>query len=196
MAATLQFISLLGTSSPHPAPSCSSTTTGNEKQQLRSVHLPRQQGRGRRLRVARAVETDAPSADPEAAVEPVEPPSVDFAFVSPRLLPDGTPDVVYRTACGGQKLRDIMLEGYIDLYGPYDKPLSNCSGGGECGTCMVEVIEGGEMLSPKNEVEKEKLRRKPKSWRLACQATVGKPDSTGQMIIQQLPEWKIHEWEK
>jgi hypothetical protein len=35
------------------------------------------------------------------------------------LLPDGTPDVVYRTACGGQKLRDIMLEGYIDLYGPY-----------------------------------------------------------------------------
>ncbi|XP_047070323.1 photosynthetic NDH subunit of subcomplex B 3, chloroplastic-like [Lolium rigidum] len=193
MAATLQFISLLGTSSAHPAPSCSSS---NEKQQFRSVHLPRQQGRGRRLRAARAVETDAPSANPETAVEPVEPPSVDFAFVSPRLLPDGTPDVVYRTACGGQKLRDIMLEGYIDLYGPYDKPLSNCSGGGECGTCMVEVVEGGEMLSPKNEVEKEKLRRKPKSWRLACQATVGKPDSTGQMVIQQLPEWKIHEWDK
>ncbi|KAM0833688.1 hypothetical protein ACQ4PT_028562 [Festuca glaucescens] len=194
MAATLQFMSLLGTSSPHPAPSCSSSS--NEKQQCRSVHMPRQQRRGRRLRAARAVETDAPSADPEAAVAPVEPPSVDFAFVSPRLLPDGTPDVHYRTACGGQKLRDIMLEGYIDLYGPYDKALSNCSGGGECGTCMVEVVEGSEMLSPKNEVEKEKLRRKPKSWRLACQATVGKPDSTGQMIIQQLPEWKIHEWEK
>jgi hypothetical protein len=82
MAATLQFISLLGTSSPHPAPSCSSSSTGNEKQQFRSVHLPRQQGRGRRLRAARAVETDAPSANPETAVEPVEPPSVDFAFVS------------------------------------------------------------------------------------------------------------------
>ena len=39
--------------------------------------------------------------------------------MQPRLLPDGTPDVHYRTARGGQKLRDIMLEGYIDLYGPY-----------------------------------------------------------------------------
>jgi len=193
MAATLQFISLLGTSSAHPAPSCSS----NEKQH-RAVHLPQQhqqQGRGRRLRAIRAVETDAPAATADSETT-MEPPSVDFAFVSPRLLPDGTPDVHYRTACGGQKLRDIMLQGYIDLYGPYDKLLLNCSGGGECGTCIVEVVEGGEMLSPKNEVEKEKLKRKPKSWRLACQATVGNPDSTGQMVIQQLPEWKVHKWEK
>uniref|UniRef100_A0A453QQ13 Uncharacterized protein n=2 Tax=Triticinae TaxID=1648030 RepID=A0A453QQ13_AEGTS len=61
---------------------------------------------------------------------------------------------------------------------------------------FFQVVEGGEMLSPKNEVEKEKLKRKPKSWRLACQATVGNPDSTGQMVIQQLPEWKVHKWDK
>ncbi|KQK16185.1 photosynthetic NDH subunit of subcomplex B 3, chloroplastic [Brachypodium distachyon] len=186
MAATLQFLSLLAASSSHPAPSCRS------EKKSRSVHLPQQQ-RNRRLRVIRAVETDEPSV---AAPPEEEPPSVDFAFVSPRLLPDGTPDVHYRTACGGQKLRDIMLQGHIDLYGPYDKFLLNCSGGGECGTCIVEVVEGGEMLSPKNEVEKEKLRRKPKTWRLACQATVGKPDSRGQMVIQQLPEWKVHEWDR
>jgi hypothetical protein len=36
-----------------------------------------------------------------------------------RLLPDGSPDVQYRSACGGQKLRDIMLDSQIDLYGPY-----------------------------------------------------------------------------
>jgi hypothetical protein len=41
-----------------------------------------------------------------------------------RLLPDRTPDVHYRTARGGQKLRDIMLDGYIDLYGPY---VSHCT---------------------------------------------------------------------
>lgn len=35
------------------------------------------------------------------------------------LLPDGTPDVHYRAACGGQKLRDIMLDNNIELYGPY-----------------------------------------------------------------------------
>jgi len=35
------------------------------------------------------------------------------------LLPDGTPDVHFRKACGGQKLRNIMLDSNIELYGPY-----------------------------------------------------------------------------
>lgn len=129
---------------------------------------------------------------PEAAITN-EPPSIDFAFVGvsfvnlisckqivvpavafmlllllqSRLLPDGTPDVAIRSAVGGQKLRDVMLDCNIDLYGPYvtimfflhffhlflsesrsaaliqlklqDQPLSNCAGGGTCGTCLVEV---------------------------------------------------------
>lgn len=190
MGATLQFISLLGIASPFLAPSYNNSGGSSIKKQSCSVHLPRQ----RRRLCARAVETDATGGEPAAAA--AEPPSIDFAFVSPRLLPDGTPDVHYRTACGGQKLRDIMLQGFIDLYGPYDKLLLNCSGSGLCGTCIVEVVEGKELLSPKTEIEKEKLKRKPKTWRLACQATVGNPQSTGQMVIQQLPEWKIHEWEK
>ncbi|OMO54030.1 hypothetical protein CCACVL1_28119 [Corchorus capsularis] len=128
------------------------------------------------------------------ANEPEEPPAVDFAFVHSVLLPDGTPDVHLRSACGGQKLRDIMLDNNIELYGPYARPLLNCAGGGTCGTCMVEVVEGKELLTPRTEKEKEKLKRKPKTWRLACQATVGKPDSTGLLVIQQLPEWKAHEW--
>ncbi|KAJ0970654.1 hypothetical protein J5N97_018613 [Dioscorea zingiberensis] len=124
-----------------------------------------------------------------------EPPSIDFGFVSPRLLPDGSPDVQIRSAVGGRKLRDIMLDGHIDLYGPYEKPLLNCGGGGTCGTCLVEVVEGKHLLSPRTEREKEVLKRKPKTWRLACQTVVGKPDSIGEVIIQQLPEWKTHEWE-
>ncbi|RCV13080.1 hypothetical protein SEVIR_2G329200v4 [Setaria viridis] len=193
MGSAVQLIGLLGVSSPPLAQShCS--CSGGAKKQVCSLRAPRQQSR-RRLRVAHAVEMGAPGSA-GAPEEEVEEPSVDFAFVSPRLLPDGTPDVHYRTARGGQKLRDIMLEGYIDLYGPYDKFLLNCSGGGVCGTCIVEVVEGKEMLSPKTEKEKEMLKRKPKTWRLACQATVGNADSTGQMVIQQLPEWKIHEWDK
>ncbi|KAH9665808.1 photosynthetic NDH subunit of subcomplex B 3 [Citrus sinensis] len=74
------------------------------------------------------------------------------------------------------------------------RPLSNCAGGGTCGTCMVEVIEGNELLGSRTDKEKEKLKRKPKNWRLACQTTVGTPDSTGLVVIQQLPEWKGHEW--
>ncbi|PAN13967.1 hypothetical protein GQ55_2G364600 [Panicum hallii var. hallii] len=188
MGSTMQLTGLLGLSSPPLAQSHCYSCSGARKQSC-SLRAPRRQGR--RLR---AVEMGAPGGEPPAGAP--EDPSVDFAFVSPRLLPDGTPDVHYRTARGGQKLRDIMLEGYIDLYGPYDKLLLNCSGGGVCGTCIVEVVQGKEMLSPKTEVEKEMLKRKPKTWRLACQATVGNADSTGQMVIQQLPEWKIHEWDK
>ena len=44
-----------------------------------------------------------------------EPPSVSLAFVSSVLLPDGTPDVHFRNATGGQKLRDIMLDSNIEF---------------------------------------------------------------------------------
>ncbi|GFZ04183.1 hypothetical protein Acr_16g0008070 [Actinidia rufa] len=131
--------------------------------------------------------------EPETA-NPEEPAAVNLAFVSSVLLPDGTPDVHFRTASGGQKLRDIMMESNIELYGPYSRPLLNCAGGGTCATCMVEVVEGKELLNPRTDKEKEKLKRKPRNWRLACQTTVGKPDSKGLVVIQQLPEWKGHEW--
>ncbi|KAK3127055.1 hypothetical protein QOZ80_7AG0567650 [Eleusine coracana subsp. coracana] len=192
MEAAVQFSALLGVTSP--ASSASSSRCSSKKQTCSVRPRLAKQQRGGRLR-ARAVEVGAPGGE-AAAGAPEEEPSIDFAFVAPRLLPDGTPDVQYRTACGGQKLRDIMLEGYIDLYGPYDQVLLNCSGAGVCGTCIVEVVAGKEMLSPKTDVEKEVLKKKPKTWRLACQCTVGNPDSTGQMIIQQLPDWKVHEWDK
>ncbi|XP_059641530.1 photosynthetic NDH subunit of subcomplex B 3, chloroplastic isoform X2 [Cornus florida] len=126
----------------------------------------------------KAVGTIPDSTDSETT-ESEEPPAVNFAFVSSVLLPDGTPDVHFRTACGGQKLRDIMLDSNIELYGPYSRPLLNCAGGGTCATCMVEVVEGKELLSPRTEKEKEKLKRNPKNWRLACQTMVGKADSRG-----------------
>ncbi|XP_012073408.1 photosynthetic NDH subunit of subcomplex B 3, chloroplastic isoform X2 [Jatropha curcas] len=107
------------------------------------------------------------------AKEPEEPPSVNFAFVHSVLLPDGTPDVHFRTSCGGKKLRDIMLDSNIELYGPYARPLLNCGGGGTCGTCMVEVIMGKELLNPRTDKEKKILKK---------------------VVIQQLPEWKNHEW--
>ncbi|CAJ2661198.1 unnamed protein product [Trifolium pratense] len=141
----------------------------------------------------RAVST-VPDKNSETTESNKEPPSVGFAFVSSVLLPDGSPDVHYRSASGGQKLRNIMLDSNIELYGPYGRILLNCGGGGTCATCMVEVLEGKELLNPRTDKEKEKLKRKPKNWRLACQTVVGEADSTGVVVIQQLPEWKGHEW--
>ncbi|CAA7408721.1 unnamed protein product [Spirodela intermedia] len=161
------------------------------------VSLPSGRARARaRARTAAETATEKVTAGEQDVSTPEEPPSLDFAFVSSRLLPDGSPDVQIRSACGGQKLRDIMLDGHIDLYGPYARPLLNCGGGGTCGTCLVEVLEGKEVLSPRTEKEKEALKKKPKTWRLACQTVVGSGESRGQVVIQQLPEWKAHEWKK
>ncbi|QCE08980.1 ferredoxin [Vigna unguiculata] len=126
--------------------------------------------------------------------DPNKPPYVGFVFVSSVLLPDGTPDVHFRSACGGQKLRKTMMDSNVELYGPYARALLNCAGGGTCGTCMVEVLEGQELLNPRTDKEKKLLKKKPKNWRLACQTVVGEPDTRGAVVIQQLPEWKGHEW--
>ncbi|XP_043706453.1 photosynthetic NDH subunit of subcomplex B 3, chloroplastic [Telopea speciosissima] len=147
-----------------------------------------------KIRAVETVVSSSGAGESEAIVSSEEPPSVDFAFVSSVLFPDGTPDLHIRSARGGQKLRDIMLDNHIDLYGPSARPLLNCAGGGTCGTCIVEVVEGKELLNPRTDKEKQLLKRNPKNWRLACQTIVGKEDSRGEVVIQQLPEWKAHEW--
>ncbi|GLT45133.1 hypothetical protein SLA2020_189860 [Shorea laevis] len=148
-----------------------------------SNHLGFRKGR------IRAVSTAADTKSDSGELEE-EPPAVNLAFVHSVFPPDRTPDVQFRRTCGGQKLRDIMLDSNIELYGPHARPLLNC-GGGTCGTCMI--VQGNELLNPRTDKEKEKLKKKPKTWRLACQTTVGKPDSRGLVVIQQLPEWKARE---
>ncbi|KAJ6963552.1 photosynthetic NDH subunit of subcomplex B 3 [Populus alba x Populus x berolinensis] len=143
-----------------------------------------------RLKI-RAVST-VPESSSEAK-EPEEPPvSILHLFIL--CCSRWNPRCAFSQCSWGQKLRDIMMDTNIELYGPYSRALLNCGGGGTCATCMVEVIEGKELLSPRTDNEKEKLKKKPKNWRLACQTTVGNPDSRGLVVIQQLPEWKAHEW--
>ncbi len=73
----------------------------------------------------------------------------------------------------GENLRKVALREGLELYGLKGN-LGNCGGGGQCITCFVSVIENEEnqALSPLTEVEKAKLRSRPKNWRLACQALV------------------------
>jgi ferredoxin len=73
-------------------------------------------------------------------------------------------------------LRIKALENGVDIYKLYGK-MMNCGGYGQCGTCVVEVVEGMENLSPRTEVEDRKLKRKPDTYRLACQTLVKGPVS-------------------
>lgn len=74
----------------------------------------------------------------------------------------------------GANLREKAIENRIDIYTLKGK-LTNCGGYGQCGTCIVEIVEGMENLSPKTDFEIKKLRKKPENYRLACQAVVNGP---------------------
>ena len=71
----------------------------------------------------------------------------------------------------GVNLRIKALENNIDIY-KFVAKLTNCNGYGQCATCVVEIVEGLENLSPKTEFEEKKLKNKPNNYRLACQTLV------------------------
>ncbi|MEB3350523.1 MAG: 2Fe-2S iron-sulfur cluster-binding protein [Cyanobacteriota bacterium] len=72
----------------------------------------------------------------------------------------------------GENLREVALREGMEIYGLKGR-LGNCGGCGQCITCFVDVFEeGSEALSPRTRVEELKLRRRPQTWRLACQTLV------------------------
>ena len=77
-------------------------------------------------------------------------------------------------AADGANLREKMLQNGIDLY-TFTGKMMNCGGYGQCGTCIVQIVEGMENLSPRTEVENRKLKKKPENYRLACQTLVNGP---------------------
>ena len=87
-------------------------------------------------------------------------------------------------AADGANLRFKALENGIDLYTLSGK-LMNCGGYGQCGTCIVEIVDGMENLSPRTETENRKLGKKPDSYRLACQTLVN-----GEVKVRTKPQKK------
>ncbi len=79
-------------------------------------------------------------------------------------------------AANGANLREKALQNGIDIYTFVGK-MSNCGGYGQCGTCVVEIVEGMENLSPRTDFENRKLKKKPVTYRLACQTIVNGPVS-------------------
>jgi len=71
----------------------------------------------------------------------------------------------------GANLREKAIQNQIDIY-TFKGKLMNCGGYGQCGTCVVEIVEGMEHLSPRTDFESRKLAKKPDSYRLACQTLV------------------------
>ncbi|NJN48909.1 MAG: (2Fe-2S)-binding protein, partial [Alkalinema sp. RL_2_19] len=79
-------------------------------------------------------------------------------------------------ASSGANMRVKAVENGIDLYTVMGK-MMNCGGYGQCGTCVVEVVEGLEHLSPRTAIEEKRFKNKPDNYRLACQSMVNGPVS-------------------
>ncbi|MSR65154.1 MAG: (2Fe-2S)-binding protein [Verrucomicrobiae bacterium] len=68
-------------------------------------------------------------------------------------------------------LRGVALAHDIEVYeGPFK--FTNCRGLGLCGTCVVEILEGMQHLTPRTKAETSKLKGLPGTFRLACQCRV------------------------
>ncbi|WP_193196868.1 2Fe-2S iron-sulfur cluster-binding protein [Nostoc sp. MG11] len=74
-------------------------------------------------------------------------------------------------AADSANLRLKAMQNDIDIYTLIGK-MTNCGGYGQCGTCIVEIVEGLENLSPRTDVENRKFKKKPENYRLACQTLV------------------------
>lgn len=107
----------------------------------------------------------------QTETEASEPPK---AFQSVTITFVKEDKVVFAT--DGANLRFKAMENGVDLY-TFAGKLMNCGGYGQCGTCLVEVVEGMENLSPHTPVENVKLKKKPATYRLACQTLVHGPVS-------------------
>ncbi|CAE6163824.1 unnamed protein product [Arabidopsis arenosa] len=139
-------------------------------------------------------------------ISAAKPPEIELEFFGPKPGSDGSYPVDKAKAVSGDKLlRSIMQDNKIELYAAYGKVM-NCGGGGSCGTCIVEasdflsysldydygfvILDGRDLLNERTDTENRYLKKKPESWRLACQTIVGNKENSGKVVVQRIPQWK------
>merc|ERR1712224_521457 len=88
--------------------------------------------------------------------------------VAPMLTVDGVAGEV----SVGSNLRTACMDSGHELYVGLMAKMNQCGGAGQCSACWVNVLEGGENLSPKTPVEEKKGAKRPEGYRMACQALV------------------------
>lgn len=112
------------------------------------------------------------------------PPKIHITFVSHKM--EENPRNV-SVGSGEKQLRKLMLEEKVPLYDAYGT-MMNCGGAGNCATCLVEILEGSELLSGRTDAELKQLKKRPESWRLACQTILGDKTNAGEVVVQCLPQ--------
>ncbi|KAL3922601.1 MAG: hypothetical protein SGARI_006412 [Bacillariaceae sp.] len=106
---------------------------------------------------------------------------------------EGEPDTKLELFAG-ENLRRAMLTRGVKLNDPLSLRFDSggtgdCGGEATCSTCVVNVVDGGNLLNPQKTQEQQMLVKNPR-WRLACKAIVGYGDQEGSMVIKVNPrQW-------
>jgi len=94
----------------------------------------------------------------------------------------------------GENLRRAMLVRGVKLNDALSRRFDNggtgnCGADGTCATCVVGVLKGDDLLSPKGQQEEQILKKNPR-WRMACKTVVGYGQQEGEMTIRVNPrQW-------
>jgi ferredoxin len=115
-----------------------------------------------------AVLASCPASDPVELVF-IDPRNV---FRGPALITVQLPGGDRRQIAGlkGQMIRDVLMSANVNVHGDRAK-LTNCGGGGQCGTCAV-LIDDTEDWEPRVEREALRLGKYASNSRLSCFTTI------------------------
>mmetsp|Transcript_19558 Transcript_19558/g.62820 ORF Transcript_19558/g.62820 Transcript_19558/m.62820 type:complete len:248 (+) Transcript_19558:225-968(+) len=67
---------------------------------------------------------------------------------------------------------------------------TNCGGDGTCGTCLVSILDGADLVSPPGRVERAALtkQKRPPRWRWSCCMFVGTGNRGGNLTVELRPQ--------
>jgi len=77
----------------------------------------------------------------------------------------------------GVIMRTAIQHNKMEIHKGMKAKMSSCGGVGQCSSCWVQVLEGGDNLSDPTETELKRGQKKPAGYRMACQSSVNGPVS-------------------
>ena len=120
--------------------------------------------------------------------------------------PSGNPICNVTALAGyGTNLRTLLQNFDVALYDErtarFDSPYQtgNCGGEGACGTCLVSILSGQELINEKGRVEEKALIKQavPPNYRWACRLKVAMdPAKGGTLKIKLRPQTYLWDWNK
>ncbi|CAB9504234.1 2Fe-2S iron-sulfur cluster binding domain [Seminavis robusta] len=124
---------------------------------------------------------------------------VERARITVQVDREGKSEAVEIDALAGENLRRLLMRKGIKLYDRktkrFDMPFASgdCAGEGLCGTCLVAVNKGADLLSPMDNTEKLIMQGRPLSWRASCRTVVGGNNQPGTIMLSTQPQSRFED---